>query len=404
MRAVLGVITVHSSPRSMQCVALLAALAATVGGPGASSRLQTTSRWVYPGPNGKLVYKTLPTGDKIMDFSHAGYMGGGVALPTMAVQKTVEPSGGADDTARIQEALDAVAVLPRKDGFRGAVLLAPGVYPCSGTLAIGADGVVLRGSASEGNQRSTIKLVGKPHNGITVIGKDSGRKPAEGAKTRVADAYLPSGSTSFNVVNATGFAPGDTVSVRKSVTPEWVKFMGMDDLVRDGKKQTWLAVGRVLATERTVQAVDGNRITLDVPLADSYDAKFTGPQGTAVVKIQPNWLTQVGIENLHIECPSQAIPHTQPHFSALRITGQDCWARDIVCDETMTSISVHGRRITLQQVFVADPGGSWRSHGGQRVVRLDRQHHPWPAGPAELHLLGGQPRGVAPPLVHRPAL
>jgi hypothetical protein len=126
----------------------------------------------------------------------------------------------------------------------------------------------------------------------------------------------------------------------------------MDDLVRDGKKQTWLAAGRVLSTERQIKAIEGNQITLDVPLSDSYDARFAGPQGTAVVKIRPGWLTQVGVEHLHIECPPQAIPHTQPHFTALRITGQDCWARDVVCDETMTSVSVHGRRITLQQLFV----------------------------------------------------
>jgi hypothetical protein len=34
------------------------------------------SEWVYAGPSGKLVYKTTPAGDRIMDFSHAGYMGG----------------------------------------------------------------------------------------------------------------------------------------------------------------------------------------------------------------------------------------------------------------------------------------------------------------------------------------
>jgi hypothetical protein len=39
------------------------------------------SEWVHPGPDGKLVYKTTAAGDKIMDFSHAGYMGESVALP-----------------------------------------------------------------------------------------------------------------------------------------------------------------------------------------------------------------------------------------------------------------------------------------------------------------------------------
>ena len=48
---------------------------------GMLAKAATTSQWVYPGPDGKLVYKTTPAGDRIMDFSYAGYMGGGVALP-----------------------------------------------------------------------------------------------------------------------------------------------------------------------------------------------------------------------------------------------------------------------------------------------------------------------------------
>ena len=69
-----------------------------------ASALGAQSDWVHPGPDGKLIYKTTDTGDRIMDFSHAGYMGGGVALPTVAVKRTVKPSGGPDDTALIQAA------------------------------------------------------------------------------------------------------------------------------------------------------------------------------------------------------------------------------------------------------------------------------------------------------------
>ncbi|HYV36885.1 MAG TPA: hypothetical protein VE988_14345 [Gemmataceae bacterium] len=337
--------------RSLRCLAFLTVLAAATPGLSDSATQPAKSQWVYPGNDGKLVYKTLPKGDKIMDFSHAGYMGGGVALPNVAVQKTVAPSGG-DDTANIHAAIKAVADLPLKNGFRGAVLLAPGVYTCSEPINIAAAGVVLRGSASKGDKRSTIKLTGKPHIGITVAGKANGMEPFKDAKTKIADAYVPSGAMSFNVADAKGFAAGDTITIRKTVTAEWVKFMQMDDLVRDGKKQTWLAVGRVLSTERTIKAVDGKKITLDAPVPDSYDTKFAGPKGTEVFKIRPTWLTQIGIEHLHIECPPQPIEHTKPHFKALDITGQDCWARDVRCDETMTSVTVHGRRITLQQVFV----------------------------------------------------
>jgi hypothetical protein len=41
----------------------------------------SNSQWVHFGPDRKLVYATTPKGDRIPDFSSAGYRGGGVALP-----------------------------------------------------------------------------------------------------------------------------------------------------------------------------------------------------------------------------------------------------------------------------------------------------------------------------------
>jgi hypothetical protein len=137
------------------------------------------------------------------------------------------------------------------------------------------------------------------------------------------------------------------------VTAAWVKFMGMDDLVRDGKPQTWIKVGGVTTTERRVAAVAGDAITLDVPLSDSFDARYLNPPGTAVVKVRPAArVERAGVEYLHLRCPAQEASHTQPHFSALRVDGRDCWARDVVIDETMNSVGVSGQRITLERVAV----------------------------------------------------
>src|SRR5579864_1166687 len=101
-----------------------------------------TSQWVRVDSSGNLAYTTSPKGDRIMDFSSAGYMGGGVALPSLPVKATVKPSGG-DDTSAIQNAINTVSSLPLANGFRGAVLLSPGAYKVSAPLEIGASGVVL---------------------------------------------------------------------------------------------------------------------------------------------------------------------------------------------------------------------------------------------------------------------
>jgi hypothetical protein len=332
---------------------------------GAADRGQ--SEWVHPGgADGRLVYKTTPTGERIMDFSYAGYMGGGVALPEVPVRRTVQPSTAGDDTNAIQAAIDEVAKLPPQNGFRGAVLLAPGTFTCADTIRLNADGVALRGSGSApGKDRTTIKLAGRPHVAISVRAGDrfsrgrrgdDDRAARQGAHTAITDAYVPSGVTSFNVASANGFAPGDRVEIRKPVTAAWVRFMHMDDLVRDGKPQTWIGTGEPLTTERVVAAVSGNTITVDVPLSDSIDTKFLDPSHPAeLVKLagKPRGrVVQCGVESLHIECPPQAINHTESHFSAIRMSGEDCWIRDVVCDETMNSVGISGRRITLQRVTI----------------------------------------------------
>ena len=83
----------------------------------------------------------------IPDFSYAGYMGGGVALPTydsISVQRTLTPSSGGDDTAILQQALDEVGSLPvDARGIKGAVLLTRGTYTISQPLRITSSGVIL---------------------------------------------------------------------------------------------------------------------------------------------------------------------------------------------------------------------------------------------------------------------
>jgi hypothetical protein len=328
---------------------------------------QARSEWVYPGLDGKLTYKTTPAGDRMMDFSSAGYKGGGVALPNVPVVRTVKPSGGSDDTPTIQSAVNQLAALALSGQFRGAVLLAPGTFICSNALYIPASGIVLRGSGS-GSGGSTIKMYGARHTAI-VTGTGRGRAmmrapideealPAQGesagaGRSYIADTYVPSGLTSFTVSNTAGFAAGDTIEIRRPVTATWVKFMGMDNLVRNGRPETWLRAGTAIPIERRIASVSGNRIALDVPLSDSFDSRYLNPPGTLVVKVRPPArLAQIGIEHLHIESPPQAVNHTQELYTAVRMNGEDCWMRDVVIDETMNSVGLGGRRITLQNVTV----------------------------------------------------
>src|SRR5436189_5363585 len=89
-------------------------------------------RYVAPGPDGRLVYEADARGNRIPDFSHCGYMGGGVAIPDVPVRVRVPVVLG-DATARIQAAIDQVAKLPADErGLRGAVLVEAGRHEIAG--------------------------------------------------------------------------------------------------------------------------------------------------------------------------------------------------------------------------------------------------------------------------------
>ena len=237
-------------------------------------------------------------------------MGGGVSLPHFPVKKTITPSGG-DDTAAIQAAIDEVSHLPLTNGVRGAVLLAGGHFHCSATLKIAASGVVLTGNGS-GERGTVIEMTGDPHLAFSVAGES--RITPVGDPVTVADAYVPSGAMELSVRNASGLKPGDRVQIVHPLTPEWVHRMGMDTLVRNGKKEIW--VGNDLKTERTIVAMDGKKLRFDVPLADSYDAKFLGPTGATVVKVEESGaIEQVGVENLRLVAPARAITLNDKPFN-----------------------------------------------------------------------------------------
>jgi len=338
-------LSLRSLPCSLAAATVLLTAVATAKQPSSAH-----SKWVYPSHDGKLVYQHSKTGDRIIDFSYAGYMGGGVALPSFPVKKTVSPSGG-DDSAAIQAAIDEVSALPVVAGVRGAVLLAPGHFRCNETLTIAASGVVLRGSGA-GEAGTEVELTGAPHLAFSISGKSS-IVPA-GSPTPVADAYVPAGAMSFSVRDASGLKAGDTIQITRPVTPAWLHFMGMDELARNGKKETW--VSGELKTERTIVAVSGKRLQLDVPLTDSYDAKYLGADGTTVVKVgHTGQIEQVGVEDMSIVAPPQKITLGQKQFTGLRMKDAvDSWVRNIRMADTTEAVGIgeDTRRITVDNVSV----------------------------------------------------
>jgi autotransporter-associated beta strand protein len=312
----------------------------------AGSRAVTNS-WVYFGTNGNLSYQVTSNGNQIMDFSEAGYMGGGVAIPTIATVQTLNPSGG-DDTSALQSAINSVASRSLVNGVRGALQLGAGTFIVSGQLNINASGVVLRGAGS-GAGGTTLQMTNASP--FTLLSLSGSGSPSKSGTVSLTDPYIPSGTNTVVVSSASGFSVGDTILLNRTVTTNWIHFMGMDTLVRSGVTQTWISAGTVITTDRKIQQINGNHITLDAPVTDSFDTNYLGiPAGTMSKYSWSGRISQVGLEHLHILAP--AATNGYQAFNMANIV--DSWARDITIQDGINSVVVQNsaKRCTVDNVSI----------------------------------------------------
>lgn len=311
---------------------------------------QATSTWVSFGADGTLQYHTDANGNKIMDFSSAGYKQGGVALPLVPAAVTISPVAG-DNTANIQNAINTVSGLtPNANGFRGAVVLNPAAYNISSSLNVNASGVVLRGSGSGGAGQggTTISMTGST--GFLAVSVAGSGSYSLSNTANFANQYVPSGRNIITVTDASGFSVGDDVVVQRTVTQAWIHLLGMDTLVRNGVPQTWIPAGTKINTDRTIAAISGKTITLDAPLTDSFDPAFLGnPPGTISKYTFAGRISQVGVEHLEILAPVGTTVYNAVSMSAVK----DGWVSDVVGQETQNAfdISNSSKRITFDHVI-----------------------------------------------------
>jgi hypothetical protein len=245
------------------------------------------------------------------DFSYAGYHAGEAELPSAlpspresVLEHGADPTGAADSTAAIQAAIDAVA-------GGGTVWLPAGRYVVDGALVVRASGVVVAGEGPAATfvhfRRSTGQTGGA---GILF----QGASPTEGAWPLAEDAVAR--STSVRVADPTGLAVGDAVSIGWTISEAFVEEHGMTD--------TWTAfVGQHRPFfRRTVTAIDGDELRLDVPVR--YPAKL---RDQAQVRRDDGYLVEVGLQDLALSTrvDETAAWSAHRHHAAELRRVQDAW-------------------------------------------------------------------------------
>lgn len=397
-----------------------------------------SSQFEVDDASGRLIYTKDRKGNRLIDFSHVGYHSGEKAIPDVPVKITLEPGKG-DDTTRIQAALDKLGTLPLNAArHRGALLLKLGVYRVNGTLTISHSGVVLRGEG-DGPNGTTIVATGydDPSYMRTLIsvGTSTPLEIRQESGQQITDAYVPVGTRSFRVASAKQYAVGDDIVVYRPSTAEWIHSIGCDQLVhrytqmsssrwvregagesagfyyfRDGRateisilkkeSETWdefksripLNEDRTKIDnvrqwqpgeydfyfERTITAIDDNRITIDAPIVHSMEVRFGG--GSIYHFETPGRIREMGIEHLRLisefDKPVAGQPYGDPkstiwaenhawHGIVLEKNTENSWVRNVTGNYFGWSlVSARGKRATVQDCL--NLGHASKITGGRR--------------------------------------
>lgn len=325
------------------------------------------------GEGGKLGYVADEKGNRVPDFSYAGYRGGDTPIPQVPVRVVVSPVAG-DNTQRIQRAIDYVAALPADQ--RGAVLLGKGRFEIAGALKLSASGVVLRGSGA-GPEGSTLVATGLDRRTLITIAGANDRKV--GSAVAVADSYVPVNAMSFRVASAGSFKVDDLVQVRRPSPAEWIVEMGMNDFGGDRHGPMWRPGSRDVIWDRSVTAVDADRITLDAPITAALDSKFGG--GSVAGYSWPGRIIEVGVENLSCESTFDANNPKDENHSWFGITienAADAWVRQVTFRHfagSAVAVWDSAKRVTVEDCKSTKPVGEiggWRRNtfftSGQQVL------------------------------------
>ncbi|MEM8567766.1 MAG: DNRLRE domain-containing protein [Bacteroidota bacterium] len=286
----------------------------------------------------------------IPDFSYAGYKGGGVALPTVPVKQIISPVPG-DDRLSIQNAIDAVEALPPgANGFRGAVLLTAGHYEVDGQLFIEKSGVVLRGEGQGLDGTVLHANMANQHTFLALQGTGTGIIRDIPSMQRITTAYVPLGSSSFDIADASGYSVGDTIAVRRTPNQSWINTLGM-------AQHGWTPSGYEINHERVITAIAGNKVTVNIPIVDVMETQYGG--GEVYKATIPGRISHCGIENLRIESAYASDEDENHGWDAIRLRRvTDSWVDKVTAQYfgySAVNIGGESNFNTIQESACLDP-------------------------------------------------
>ncbi len=308
-----------------------------------SITLQLQADWqsqiVYHEGDSTLAYVSDAEGNRIPDFSYAGYKGGLEPIPDIPVVKTLAPVEG-DNTVRIMNALFQVYyMLKDENGFHGALLLEPGIWEITGSIKFKYPGVILRGSGDgEDPETNTILwATGNTPSQRTVLvagggGTSKWSEKVTGTQTNITSDTVFVGTREFEIANVSAYAIGDNIIIYHPCTDAWLQSIDYGGThsgegEAEPEDKPWEPGKYPLVFNRYIIDIHDSRITIDAPvfntlireLSQSYIYKYS----------RNNLKAGIGIENLRIDIETFGGTDEAHAWQALDLFQiEDAWVRN----------------------------------------------------------------------------
>lgn len=319
---------------------------------------------LYKGNDDKFVYESDGEGNKIPDFSYAGFKNSEEEIPVVETKVVLSSSSG-DRTSDIQKAIDSVGNMSLDaSGIRGAVLLEAGEYEVHGTIKIPYSGVVLRGISDDYNNGTVIKGIGDtPHQrNIIEAGNynfDYYFSDKAGSDVNITTDIVYVGDKTFDVTDASTFTVGDNIIIYHSCSNEWLSAIDYGGVPSESSGENWKENQYPIAFNRFITKISGNTITVDAPVYNTLNKSLSQ---SYIYKLDRSDLeTMIGVENLFIDIVTNGDTANEDHpWNALDIRGvEDGWVKNV----TAQHFGLSGIRISASNRITVDSCKAIYPHG-----------------------------------------
>jgi len=330
---------------------------------------QWQSSIVYESGNNKLSYNSDAEGNKIPDFSLAGYKNSNSDIPSnIPVVKILSPISG-DNTANIQAAIDSVAAMPlQANGFRGVLFLSKGTYNVAGKIRVNASGIVIRGEGDgDDDSNSTIILgTGNVPAQRTVIVAGGGATnywsgEIPNSRSNITSDIVYSGDKEFYIENASAYSVGDNIIIYHPCTDLWLQKINyggvhQGEFGSDSLDVPWEVNSQPIIYNRHITNISGNKITIDAPVFNHL-VKAESPSYIYRYD-RSGLLTNIGIENLRIDIETPGGLDENHAWQALDLCQlEDSWVKNCTFIHFGQSgiRTSNATRITIDSCKAIDP-------------------------------------------------